>query len=209
MEYHQVFSNLRTVPTRNHFNRMSKISWSALNVRFGSQAKIVARYGDWLRATQPESDLIERLPIEKNQSDLVSLTVSASDEPQQHKAQWAKTERTVYGEPISFRGLRHAPVNEQGVVYLFGMVSFELGFLVEAVHSAFPDCEAKRCINRKENRWQRVLIEFEFRSRNFRDHGHNPQGCDLIVCWEHDWNDCLLEVLELRKVLTTLDVSPL
>jgi hypothetical protein len=34
-----------------------------------------------------------------------------------------------YGEPIDFRGLRHAPINEQGVVYVFGMVSQELGFL--------------------------------------------------------------------------------
>src|SRR5574341_205258 len=45
-----------------------------------------------------------------------------------------------YGEPIDFRGLRHAPINEQGVVFLFGMVSDELGFLVESVHHPFPDC---------------------------------------------------------------------
>jgi len=45
------------------------------------------------------------------------------------------------GAPIAFRGLRHAPINEQGVVYLFGMVSEELGLIVEAVQSAYPDCE--------------------------------------------------------------------
>jgi len=35
-------------------------------------------------------------------------------------------------------GLRHEPVNEQGVVLLFGMVAKQLGFLVEAVQKGFP-----------------------------------------------------------------------
>jgi hypothetical protein len=101
--------------------------------------------------------------------------------------------------------LRHAPINEQGVVFLFGMVSYELGFIVEAIHAAFPDCEAKRCVDRRNERWQRVRIEFEFYSSNFRDHGHDPNGCDVIVCWEHDWADCRLEVVELRRVINDLE----
>ncbi len=118
---------------------------------------------------------------------------------------WAKLDGIEYGAPINFRGLRHAPINEQGVVYLFGMVSNELGLIVEAVQTGFPDCEAKRCVNRRENRWQRVRVEFEFRSRNFRDHGHDAAKCDLIVCWEHDWPDCPLEVIELRSVIGRLE----
>ena len=38
-------------------------------------------------------------------------------------AQWPKSDETEFGAPISFRGFTHAPRNEQGVVYLFGMVS--------------------------------------------------------------------------------------
>jgi hypothetical protein len=34
--------------------------------------------------------------------------------------------RPTYGQPMDFRGLRHEPVNEQGVVLLFGMVAKEL-----------------------------------------------------------------------------------
>jgi hypothetical protein len=34
---------------------------------------------------------------------------------------------------------------------------------------------------------RRVRIEFEFRSKSFHDHGHDPAGCDLVVCWKHDW----------------------
>ena len=118
---------------------------------------------------------------------------------------WQKRPGIEYGAPINFRGLRHAPINEQGVVYLFGMVSFELGLIVEAVQAGFPDCEAKRCIDEKRNRWQRVRIEFEFRSRNFRDHGHDATCCDLIVCWEHNWPECPLDVIELRTIIDRLD----
>ena len=35
----------------------------------------------------------------------------------------AKGARRVCGAPLHFHGLRYAPINEQGVVYLFGMVS--------------------------------------------------------------------------------------
>ncbi|MBD3351570.1 MAG: hypothetical protein GF364_08790 [Candidatus Lokiarchaeota archaeon] len=57
----------------------------------------------------------------------------------------------------------------------------------------------------KRNRWQRVRIEFEYVSSNFQQHGHDPHQCDLIVCWEHDWKDCPLEVLELRTVINDLE----
>jgi hypothetical protein len=26
-------------------------------------------------------------------------------------------------------------------------------------------------------------VEFEFESRNFLKHKHDPNGCDVIVCW--------------------------
>jgi hypothetical protein len=102
------------------------------------------------------------------------------------------------------RGLRHAPINEQGVVFLFGIVAYELGFIVEAVHAGYPDCEAKRRLDADGERWLKVRIEFEFRSRNFVAHGHDPAACDVIVCWEHDWPDCPLEVVELRRVIDEL-----
>jgi len=113
----------------------------------------------------------------------------------------------TYGNPIDFRGLRHAPVNEQGVVLLFGLVAKELGYIVEAVQSGFPDCEAKRQIG--PQRWQRVHLEFEFESRNFRDHGHPLTGCDVIVCWRHNWPDCPrhIEILELSTLIHSLPTS--
>jgi hypothetical protein len=121
--------------------------------------------------------------------------------PETIKPSKAKRKRVVFGEPIDFRGLRFAPINEQGVVYLFGMISQELGYLIESIRTDYPDCEGKRCFDKENNKWEHVQIEFEYKSSNFREHGHNPEQCDIIVCWEHDWEDCPVEVLELRSVI--------
>ena len=112
--------------------------------------------------------------------------------------------KVQFGEPIDFRGLRFAPINEQGVVYLFCMTSRELGFLIESIRTEYPDCEGKRCIDGKGNRWEHIFIEFEYKSSNFQEHGHSPEDCDLIVCWIHDWTDCPVEVLELRSTIEYL-----
>ena len=76
--------------------------------------------------------------------------------------------------------------------------------MVEAVQTGFPDCEAKRQVG--PNNWQRVRIEFEFESRNFRDHGHPARGCDVIVCWRHNWDECPedIEVVELSSMIKSL-----
>ena len=111
---------------------------------------------------------------------------------------------SVYGDPIDFRGVRHAPVDVGGVIFLFGMISRELGFNVEAMSSGFPRCEAKRQL--APGKWARVRIEFELESRNFRDAGRNPGACDLIVCWRDTWTDrpVSLDVLSLERMLPTL-----
>jgi hypothetical protein len=109
--------------------------------------------------------------------------------------------RTIYGRPILLPELAHEPVNELGVVFVFGMLARRLGFVVHHLQAAFPDCEAVR--ETALGRWQRVRIEFEFESRNFLKHRHKKNGCDMIVCWRHNWPECPanIEVLELRTVL--------
>jgi Homing endonuclease associated repeat len=105
----------------------------------------------------------------------------------------------LYGVPLMHPALSHAPTNEMGVLFLFGTLAQELGYKVMRVQAAFPDCEAMRRV--EPERWQRVRIEFEFESRNFLAHMHPPAHCDLIVCWSHNWKECPVEVLELRKVV--------
>jgi hypothetical protein len=48
------------------------------------------------------------------------------------------------------------------------------------------------------------MIKVEYQSSNFKSHGYDPAGADMIVCWIHDWLDCPLEVLELRSVIDKL-----
>jgi hypothetical protein len=117
---------------------------------------------------------------------------------------WPSNGTTPCGEPLGYRGLMYAPLNEDGVILAFGMLAADLGFSVEKVSKTFPDCTAKRRVG--ESRWEPVRIEFEYRSRNFRDHGHDPAKCDLIVCWEHDWPGAPIEVLELRAAIARLAV---
>ena len=76
--------------------------------------------------------------------------------------------------------------------------------MVEAVQTGFPDCEAKRQIG--PERWQLVRIEFEFESKNFHELGHSLNGCDVIVCWRHNWDECPenIEVVELSKAIKSL-----
>jgi hypothetical protein len=90
------------------------------------------------------------------------------------------------------------------VIYLFGMVSQELGFKVEALQQGFPDCEGKYLHNPKKKLWAKARVEFEFRASSFKDHGHDAGQCDFIVCWENDWPDCPVTVVELSKEILRL-----
>jgi hypothetical protein len=112
-----------------------------------------------------------------------------------------RKDRPVMGEPFDRSPMTNAPVNELGVMVLFGMVAAGLGLLVESVQGKFPDCMAKRRV--APGKWQYLRIEFEYESKNFKLHGHDPKGCDMIVCWRHNWKDCPaeIEVVELCRLL--------
>ena len=115
------------------------------------------------------------------------------------KASAVSNGRPICGELLGIEGMHHAPLNEVGVVYLFAILAGRLGFHAESLQPGFPDCEARRCLS--PGTYQSVRIEFEYESRNFRNHGHRPDGCDIIVCWVHNWEECPenLEVIELSR----------
>jgi hypothetical protein len=198
-----VASELGRIPTWAQFNSRSGFAADTVRKRFGGTQGTYDRYRLWLEQHDRNSLLLNQLEVgSKNEQ---SPSPSAQDEIAAFGVtRWPRHEGVQYGAPINYRGLRHAPINEQGVVYLFGMVSHQLGFHVEAIHSGFPDCVAKRSIDSRGDRWQQVRIEFEFRSRNFVDHGHDPAGCDVIVCWLDDWPGCPLEVIELHSIIDQL-----
>jgi len=170
-----------------------------------SKLTVAAKWGGLIRGSPvrlpPEDgERIRDMLIESEESQIeYPLTEKVSVRPSK-----AKLARLEYGTPIEFKGLRHGPLNEQGVVYLFALVARDLGFTVEAVGTPFPDCEAKRRIDKKGERWQRVRIEFEYESGHFTEHDHNIEGCDIIVCWKHDWPSCPVEVIELSTTIKKL-----
>ena len=113
----------------------------------------------------------------------------------------ANRRKRIYGGKINFKTLSCSPANELGVVYLFGVLHDTFDFKIESIQASFPDCIARRKIGK--NRWEEVKIEFEYESKSFKVHGHDPNEADVIVCWKHNWSDCPshIEVIELSSVL--------
>jgi len=81
------------------------------------------------------------------------------------------------------------PQNEQGVIVLFAQ---QTDFEIIEINISYPDAIVKR----NDNFYK---VEFEYQSSNFLLHKHDPEVCDLIVCWIHDWDECPLPVLELSN----------
>lgn len=115
------------------------------------------------------------------------------------------TEKSIVGDLINFRGLVYSPLNENGVIFLFGKVVEDLNMYIEEIKPGFPDCIARRFTG---NGWEKVAIEFEYVSSNFKMHKHDSHNCDIIVCWEHDWIDCPLEVIALKDIIQGLENYP-
>jgi hypothetical protein len=186
------------ITTKGRARRFCRYGGDVYTKHFGSWPEVLRALRQWAEENDPDFAYIGDLP-----SDQFPPAGDSNAESSGHAMPaWASTAKAQHGPFLNFRGLQHAPINEQGVVFVFGMVAFDLRYVVEGVGTGFPDCEAKRTGGK--NKWERVRIEFEFRSRNFRDHGHDPSGCDLVVCWEHDWTECPVEVLELRSAIDGL-----
>ena len=171
-------------PSKTEINENLTFKARQYENEFGSVAKALALIkGEHPNSGEPTSEQVAPAVRE-------SLTASRSKPKSRRK----------YGCTIDFRGLRYAPTNELGVVLLFGKLAEELGIVVEGVQNGFPDCDAK--LKRSDGSYEGVRIEFEYNSQSFERHGHNPNECDLIVCWIHDWSDCPLEVIELSSIVT-------
>jgi Homing endonuclease associated repeat len=229
-DWGQTVRRNRGVPTCRAYHQLGRFGLRTIENRFGAWSQVPEVFRRFAQGKRKWADVLALLPAPAPKpspqrgrnpvpNTLASRAVAPAFLPERlspsnkncpvpSKIRYRTLHgRPTYGQPTDFRGLRHEPVNEQGVMLLFGMVAKELGYIVEAVQSGFPDCEAKRQIG--SDRWQRVQIEFEFESRNFRDHGHPFTGCDIIVCWRHNWPDCPhhLEILELSSLLKSLPHS--
>lgn len=105
--------------------------------RFGTWLRTLEHYNKW--KVDHGTFVLENPAIAVKDTNNCHYVAEPMTLPPVSPGQSTRKPPQLFGEPIDFRGLRHAPINEQGVVYLFGMVSRELGFSVEALQQGFPD----------------------------------------------------------------------
>jgi len=198
-DWARVARSLKKLPTMKEYGRLGQYSVRPLRTRFVSWNYVPVGLK---RFAEASGQLAEEW------KDVLAL-VNDTREPQPASpltfaGPFAQTMpgQPTYGAPIQCGALVFAPTNEFGVLFLFGAIADRLGFLVLRVQAEFPDIEALRMVGR--DKLQRVRVELEQESRNFLKHGHDPNGCDLIVCWEHNWDECPLEVIELRTVIAKI-----
>ncbi|HKW77398.1 MAG TPA: hypothetical protein VJN64_17830, partial [Terriglobales bacterium] len=204
---------LGKVPSVMTYNKIGKYSHRAFRVRWNSWLDVPAAMMEYAAQKWPDrqwDDVVEiarkfvehRKAIGPRKKKYQALTSSQdAGLTSTHVEELTSTAKkeAVYGKPILLPELATAPTNELGVVFLFGVLARQLGFMVLRVQPGFPDVEALRLC--KDGQWRRVKAELEFESRNFLLHGHDPNGCDLIVCWKHNWESAPMEVLELSKIV--------
>jgi hypothetical protein len=108
----------------------------------------------------------------------------------------------VVGEPMELGVMRWTPTNEMGVVALFIEFRKELGFpIIEVIRTNFPDAAV---FEEASKGYVRKYIEFEFRSSGYRSHLKSKRKCHYVVCWEHDWKDCPIPVIELKNQIPNI-----
>lgn len=201
--------SLKKLPTITEYELASQYSVRPLITRFGSwklAPQMLKQYAEQKGWSEEWKDVLAMVPT-MGLDDAAGATKSAAqgpDHPQEGLENLRRRlrERPVYGPLVRPYPMLCAPVNEMGVVYLFGAMAEKLGFVVLRIQAGFPDCEA--FIEVEEGRLERVLAEFEYESLNFLKHAHKPGDCDLIVCWKHNWPECPVDVLELSRELKKL-----
>jgi Homing endonuclease associated repeat len=186
-----IVRKLKKLPTQSEYEHHSHYTTTPL----------VRRFGGWRQVPHALKLFAEKFGLAEEWKDELALVKTTGMLPASKPEKWlrAMLKAPTYGPPMWPGPLAYAPANELGVVFLFGWMAPQLGFVVHRLQPEFPDCEAMRRVG--EETWQLARIEFEYESRNFLKHMHDTKGCDLIVCWRHNWPECPLEVLELRKLL--------
>ena len=110
--------------------------------------------------------------------------------------------QSIVGEKLGISEMTYGPVEENGVIFLFGLLHKRLGFeYIEEIRKGFPDCIARKKVS--PGKFEEVSIEFEHKSSGFAIHLKDIEKgvkCDYIVCWIDDWEDCPpgLKVISLR-----------
>lgn len=200
LDWARVVREKEKIPTMAEYEVEGKYSIRPMVRRFGTWTQTPAGLLAYARQEEGlEAEWGDVMKIISDHVDAQARRTRTSDSPTILPLRpRIREDETIYGQPMQLP-LNCAPTNENGVIFAFGSVAKKLGYSILRIQAAFPDCLALRQV--EPNRWMLVRIEFEYESRNFLTHMHELDGCDLIVCWKHNWPECPLEVLALEKVL--------
>ena len=191
-EFLSVFRELKRIPTFQQLSRRSSYSKYCFSVKFDGGFRT-------FKIEAVRHLLVHKELQDDERSMLESHLVSISDS----KDKRSENLPHARGRHLGFRQFAFVPTSEQDVVSMFGSVAYDLGFEIVSNRQAFPDCEARRKYT-KRGAYRKCLIEYEFQSNDYKKHKHPLSGCDLIVCCEHNWADCPIEVLELKEAIKKL-----
>jgi hypothetical protein len=201
LDWARVARKLGKIPTVTEYESRGGFSDMPFHTRYGNWTSVPDAFVRFARKEKIQGkwkDVMAIIGAQAGKSSNVKVRASHG----RTRKQDIFHDRPLYGPLMNLPEMVHEPLNELGVVFAFGLVARQLGFKVLRIQSAFPDCEALREVVRGQ--LQRMKLEFEFESRNFLLHKHRIDGCDAIVCWKHNWKECPLEVIELRKVFHRL-----
>lgn len=197
LDWARVVRKLRSIPGVLEYRKHGRFCHAPLHARY-----------KWSRVQEAFERYVHEAGVQEEWKDVLKVIAATPKIGSRRQTSTARRsqrlalrrDRAIFGNPLAMPEMVHEPVNESGVVFAFGMLARRMGFAVHRIQREFPDCEAVRQIARGQ--WQLVRIEFEFESRNFVLHKHDPKGCDVIVCWVHNWPECpkSLQVVELSKV---------
>ncbi len=171
-----VVRKLQKVPSASEYRRVGKHPTCLFEKQFGLWSDIPEHFRKFAMKSNKYDDVLKIL--EQKRSRATGFT----------------------GNPLNYGCFINEPTTKKGVMIFFGSVAEKLGYSIESITNSFPECEATI---KKGKKGKKVGIEFEHKSKNFYKHQHPPEKCDVIVCWEHNWEECPghIKVVELKKII--------
>src|SRR5262249_42479252 len=145
-----IVRRLGKLPTISEYEARSKFSVRPLTRLFRT----------WTLVPEAMQKFAQEQGLEERWKDVIELVEKAqaqkkrSDKPEALPAPPLIADQPVYGMPITGWPLMFAPTNEAGVLFLFGAMAKQLGFLALRIQTGYPDCEAMRVVG--GDRLQRV-----------------------------------------------------
>jgi hypothetical protein len=128
----EVEKKIGKIPPMYTYNAEGRYSSDTFLRRYGKWDDVISYYRKWKagNALDPinHPTITDQPSIRQKTEPPIfnTRTVDAGMRPSQ-----------LFGELINFRGLIHAPINETGVVYLFGMISREFRFFYRGIADRF------------------------------------------------------------------------